>query len=88
MLNPNEGDDVPISVGGEIIHEIGTARMGDDPASSVTDPFGQCWDVDNLYLVDGSTFVSNPHKNPTLTMMALAWRTSDHITERLKRRDH
>ncbi len=88
VLNPFEGDDAPISVGGEIIHEIGTARMGDDPGSSVTDPFGRCWDVDNLYLVDGSTFVSNPHKNPTLTMMALAWRTSDLITNRLMRRDH
>jgi choline dehydrogenase-like flavoprotein len=73
-----------ISTGGEIIHEVGTARMGPEKDNSVTDSFGRTWDVDNLYLVDGSVFVSKAHKNPTLTIMALSMRSSDHIVGRLR----
>jgi choline dehydrogenase-like flavoprotein len=73
-----------ISTGGEIIHEVGTARMGTEAKNSVTDSFGRAWDVDNLYLVDGSVFVSKAHKNPTLTIMALSMRSSDHIAGRLR----
>jgi choline dehydrogenase-like flavoprotein len=74
-----------ISKGGEIIHEVGTCRMGADARSSVTDAFGRTWDVDNLYITDGSVFVSKAHKNPTITIMALAMRSSESIAARLRR---
>ncbi len=71
---------------GASIHELGTIRMGDDPKTSVVNSFGQAHDVKNLYVVDGSIFCSATHKNPTLTIMALALRASDHMRERLKGR--
>lgn len=63
-------------------HEVGTCRMGADPATSVLTPFNQAHEVPNLFVVDGSAFVSFPEKNPTLTIMALAVRASRHIVER------
>jgi choline dehydrogenase-like flavoprotein len=72
-----------ISKGGEIIHEVGTTRMGDDPETSVTNQYGQSWDVDNLFITDGGVFASKAHKNPTLTIMALAWRSSDWLADQL-----
>ena len=81
-ISPEEA----ISAGGEIIHEVGTARMGDDPATSVTNQYGQCWDIDNLFITDGSVFASKAHKNPTLTIMALAWRSSDYLADQLGKR--
>jgi choline dehydrogenase-like flavoprotein len=74
-----------ISKGGEIIHEVGTARMGASAADSVCDAFGRTWDVDNLYIADGAVFASKAHKNPTLTIMALAMRQGDHLAGRLRR---
>jgi len=53
----------------------------------VTNAWGQTWDVGNLFVSDGAVFVSNADKNPTLTIMALAWRTADHILERMRRRE-
>jgi choline dehydrogenase-like flavoprotein len=73
-----------ISTGGEIIHEVGTARMGSSAKTSVTNAFGKTWDVDNLYLNDGSIFASKAHKNPTITILALAMRNSDSIAKRLR----
>jgi choline dehydrogenase-like flavoprotein len=73
-----------ISKGGEIIHEVGAARMGKDAKDSVVNQFGKSWDVDNLYLTDGSVFASKAHKNPTLTIMALAMRSSENIAARLR----
>jgi choline dehydrogenase-like flavoprotein len=70
---------------GEIIHEAGSARMGSDPRDSVTNSFGQTWDVKNLFLMDGSLLPSNPDKNLTLTIMALAWRSSEYLIDELKR---
>src|SRR5205807_9767736 len=55
-------------------HIMGTARMGDDPARSVTDPWGRLHDVDNVYVGDGSVFVSAGGINPTLTLTALSLR--------------
>ena len=75
-----------ISKGGEIIHEVGTARMGTDADSSVTNQYGQSWDIDNLFLTDGSVFASKAHKNPTVTIMALAWRSCDYLAEQLGKR--
>jgi choline dehydrogenase-like flavoprotein len=66
---------------GGAVHEVGGARMGNSPNNSVIDPFCQCWDVKNLFVLDGAAFVSSPDKNPTLTIMALAARSSARILE-------
>jgi choline dehydrogenase-like flavoprotein len=60
-------------------HLMGTARMGDSPETSVLNGWGQAHDVDNLFVVDGSTFVTSAAVNPTPTIQALALRTADHI---------
>ncbi len=60
-------------------HLLGTCRMGDDPATSVVDRWGRAHDVPNLYLVDGSIFVTSAVGNPTTTIQALALRTADSI---------
>ncbi len=72
---------------GEIIHEVGGARMGGDPRDSVLNEFCQSWEVANLYVTDGAGFVSNADKNPTLSIMAVAWRSADHLIDALSRRD-
>jgi len=74
-----------IARGGQIIHEVGTCRMGTDPKSSVLNQWCQSWDVKNLFVTDGAPFVSNADKNPTLSILALAWRTTDRLVEELKR---
>jgi choline dehydrogenase-like flavoprotein len=74
-----------IAKGGQIIHEVGTTRMGSDAKTSVLNDHCQTWDVNNLFVTDGAPFVSNADKNPTLTILALAWRTCDHIVAELKR---
>ncbi|MFM9078970.1 MAG: GMC oxidoreductase, partial [Opitutaceae bacterium] len=74
-----------IEPGGKIIHEVGGAIMGSDPRKSVTNQWCQTWDVKNLFLTDGAPFCSNADKNPTLTIMALAWRASDHLLAGLKK---
>lgn len=68
-------------------HELGGARMGNDPRRSVVDKFCRSHDVPNLYVVDGSVFPSASEKNPTHTIMALAARTADHIALGLKKGD-
>ena len=60
-----------IDLGGKIIHEVGTARMGADPKTSVLNGYCQAHDVKNLFVTDGASLVTNPDKNPTLTIMAL-----------------
>ena len=69
---------------GEIIHEAGTARMGPSAKDSVVNSFGQTWDVKNLFLMDASILPSNPDKNLTLTVMALAWRSVDYMLGEMK----
>ena len=68
-----------IEDGGVIIHEIGTARMGADPKTSVLNGYCQAHDVKNLFVTDGAPLVTNPDKNPTLTIMALSWRASEYL---------
>ena len=68
-----------IEDGGKVIHEVGTARMGADPKSSVLNAYCQAHDVKNLFVTDGAPLVTNPDKNPTLTIMALSWRASDYL---------
>ena len=74
-----------ISTGGEIIHELGTVRMGSDPKTSVLNRNCQAHEVKNLFVADAAPFVTNPDKNPTLTIMALAWRTSDYLMDQAKK---
>ena len=62
-------------------HLMGTARMGDDPEASVVDRWGQAWDADNLFVIDGSTFVTSAAMSPTATIQALAIRTADYIVQ-------
>jgi choline dehydrogenase-like flavoprotein len=68
-------------------HEVGGCRMGADPKTSVLNEFCRSHDIPNLYVVDASAFPSSSEKNPTLTIMALASRTADHIADRLKKRE-
>ena len=67
------------------IHELGTARMGSDPKKSVVNQFQQSHDVPNLLVVDGSTHVNASCQNPTWTIMALCWRSCDHLADQLKK---
>jgi choline dehydrogenase-like flavoprotein len=76
-----------IAPGGSIIHEVGGAMMGDDARHSVVDRNCRAWEVDNLFLADGSVFPSNADKNPTLTIMANAWRVGDVILDRMQRKE-
>ncbi|MBU1436114.1 MAG: GMC family oxidoreductase [Gammaproteobacteria bacterium] len=69
--------------GGQIIHEVGTTRMGASPKESVTNQWGQTWDCPNLFVMDAGVFASNPHKNCTLTIMTLAMRNSAWLAEQL-----
>jgi choline dehydrogenase-like flavoprotein len=85
VLGPDQPPQQAINPGGWIIHEVGTTRMGASDADSVTDSFGKTWEVDNLVIADGGVFPSNAHKNPTLTIMALAWRSMDHLAGRMRR---
>lgn len=62
-------------------HQAGTARMGDDPATSVVDKWCKVHGHDNLFIADGSVHVTNGGFNPVLTIMALAWRTAEHIAQ-------
>lgn len=66
------------------IHELGTARMGTNSKTSVLNPFCQAHDVKNLFVVDGSSFVSASNQNPTLTIMALCARACDYLVEEYK----
>jgi choline dehydrogenase-like flavoprotein len=70
---------------GESIHELGTCRMGDSPKKSVLNKFNQSHDVKNLFVLDGSAFVSGGSQNPTLTILALSMRASEYLAEKLRR---
>ncbi len=67
------------------IHELGTARMGTDPKTSVLNQFQQAHEVKNLFVVDGSSHVSASCQNPTWTIMALAWRSCDYLSDQFKK---
>jgi choline dehydrogenase-like flavoprotein len=67
---------------GNCDHQHGTTRMGDDPETSVLNRWCQAHDVDNLFVVDGSSFPTSTGANPTLTIMANAWRVAEYIADR------
>ena len=75
---------VPNRIPGMGIHEVGVARMGRDPKTSVLNQFQQTHDVRNLFVMDGSCFVSSGCQNPTLTIMALAVRSTDYLLGEMK----
>jgi choline dehydrogenase-like flavoprotein len=65
-------------IGGTAMHEIGTARMGDSPASSVVDRNGECWEAPGVHVIDGAAMPEQGIQNPTLTILALAARACDY----------
>jgi choline dehydrogenase-like flavoprotein len=69
---------------GFCIHEVGTARMGADPKTSILNKWNQCWDAKNVFVTDGASFVSQGCQNPTLTMMAITARACDYIATEFK----
>ncbi len=74
-----------MGAGGGIIHEVGCVRMGDDPRSSVLNKYCQAHNVRNLFVADGGPFVSHADKNPTHTIIALAWRTAEYLAEEMRK---
>ena len=84
---PGEDREFGLTKPGEIIHEVGTTRMGDDPKDSVTNKYNQLHDVENVFIMDAGPFVSQADKNPTWTILALAWRASDYLVEQVKKRN-
>ncbi len=73
--------------GGGGCHNMGVTRMSANPADGVTNRWGQSHDIANLFVSDGSVFVSSGAANPTLTIVALAIRQADHIAERMSRKE-
>jgi len=69
------------------VHLLGTCRMGDDPGTSVVDRYHRAHDVPNLFLCDGSSFVTSGRGQPTCTIQALAYRAADHIARFARRRE-
>jgi choline dehydrogenase-like flavoprotein len=76
---------VPDRIPGYGIHEVGVARMGQDPKKSVLNQFQQAHDVQNLFVMDGAGFTSGACQNPTLTIMALTVRSTDFLLQEMKR---
>lgn len=72
---------------GYSIHELGTCRMGDDPKKSVLNKWNQAHDIKNLFVVDGSSFVTGGYQNPTMTIMSLSMRASEYLADQMKSRN-
>ncbi|HET6568194.1 MAG TPA: GMC family oxidoreductase, partial [Rhodothermales bacterium] len=84
---PTKEDGYDISTPGSIIHETGGTRMGDDPKTSALNRYCQAHEVKNLFVADGGPFVSQAHKNPTWTILALSMRTSEYLADQMKKRN-
>jgi choline dehydrogenase-like flavoprotein len=82
---PGRDRDYGLEAGGRIIHEAGCTRMGKDPRTSVLNEWCQAHEAKNVVVCDAGPFVSNAHKNCTWTIMALSWRTSQHLADELKK---
>jgi choline dehydrogenase-like flavoprotein len=85
IFKSDEKEDWGIAPGGKIIHEVGAVRMGSDPKTSALNQYCQAWDCKNLFVTDAAPFVSNADKNPTLTISALGWRTSEYVVDQVKK---
>ncbi len=70
---------------GLTIHEMGTARMGRDPDTSVLNGWNQSWDVPNLFVTDGACMTSSANQNPSITYMALTARAANHAVDLIDR---
>ncbi len=81
---PTKEQGYGISAGGQIIHELGCVQMGSSPGDSVLNAHCQAHDCRNLFVADGGPFVTQADKNPTWTILALAWRTADYIAQQRK----
>ncbi|MEM6801624.1 MAG: GMC family oxidoreductase [Bacteroidota bacterium] len=84
---PGKDQDYGLLAPGQIIHEVGTTRMGDNPRTSVTNKFSQLHDCDNVFVVDAGVFTSQADKNCTWTIMALSMRTSDYLIDQMKKQN-
>jgi choline dehydrogenase-like flavoprotein len=73
-----------VDIAGAAIHEHGSVRMGADPKRAALNGFNQAHEVKNLFVVDGSSFTTATDKNPTLTILALAWRSTDYLLGEMK----
>ena len=82
-IEPFTDDNPP----GLVIHEMGTARMGRDPKTSVLNGNNQCWDVKNVFVTDGACMASSACQNPSITYMALTARAAAYAAEAMKRRE-
>jgi len=72
---------------GRGIHEMGTARMGKDPKTSVLNKYNQVWDAQNVFVTDGACMTSTSTQNPSLTYMAMTARAVDYAISRLRKND-
>jgi len=72
---------------GYSIHELGTCRMGDNPKTSVLNKWNQSHDIKNLFVVDGSSFVTGGSQNPTMTIVSLSMRASEYLAEQMRKGD-
>ena len=84
---PGPDENYGLAAPGAIIHEVGTVRMGNDPNKSALNGFQQAHDVKNLFAVDAAPFPSQGDKNVTWTILASSWRTSDYITDQVKKKN-
>jgi choline dehydrogenase-like flavoprotein len=84
-VTPDGPNPYGIEDGGVIIHELGTVRMGNNPKTSALNGYCQAHDVKNVFVTDAASFVTNPDKNPTLTIMALSWRASEYLLDEAKK---
>ena len=82
---PDREHDYGLEAGGRIIHEAGCTRMGADPKTSVLDEWCRAHEAKNVAVCDAGQFVTNADKNCTWTIMALAWRTSTHLADEMKK---
>jgi choline dehydrogenase-like flavoprotein len=83
----NEKNKWGLSNPGNIIHEAGTVRMGDDRKTSALNKWSQAHDCKTLFCVDGSQFTSQADKNITWTILALSMRASEYIIDELKKQN-
>ena len=80
-------DNYGLHTPGDIIHEVGTARMGDDPKTSALNKWSQAHDCKNLFVTDGAPFVQQGDKNPTWTILALSMRTAEYIIDQKSKKN-
>lgn len=84
---PGKDKDYGLLNPGQIIHEVGTTRMGNDPKKSVTNKYQQLHDAKNVFIVDAGPFTSQADKNCTWTIMALSMRASEYIVDQFKKQN-